>query len=339
NVVGLTQAAAQTAIVAATLTVGTVTLQASTTVAAGLVISQTPAANSQVPPGSAVALVVSSGPAPVAVPNVVGLTQAAAQTAIVAATLTVGTVTPQASTTVAEGLVISQTPLPGASVLPGSAVALVVSTGSLANMESGFSNASGTFIDLAYTVPDLPGQNLVLVVYGGAEDNTTNLALPASATFAGRTLTLAGRIRTPGNGTNSGAGIFWMSVQANEKGTIRLTFTGSSNERAIGAVTLVGAALGGPTVVETSTGNASLTDLITTTTPNTMVISVAAHSRTGVLTATGTGHVRDVSLGLASSRVAGGHAVVVTPATVTLGYSGSISRIAMVLAAFPVGVP
>jgi beta-lactam-binding protein with PASTA domain len=47
------------------------------------VISQNPAAGgANVPPGTAVDLVVSTGPAPVAVPNVVGLTQAAATTAI-----------------------------------------------------------------------------------------------------------------------------------------------------------------------------------------------------------------------------------------------------------------
>ena len=80
-------------------------------------------------PGSAVALVVSSGPAPVAVPNVVGLSQAAAETAITGAGLTVGTVTNQNSDTVPSGDVISQSPAAGASVAPGSAVALVVSSG------------------------------------------------------------------------------------------------------------------------------------------------------------------------------------------------------------------
>ena len=44
-------------------------------------------------PGTAVDLVVSTGRAPVSVPAVVGLTQAAAEAAIEAAGLTVGTVT------------------------------------------------------------------------------------------------------------------------------------------------------------------------------------------------------------------------------------------------------
>jgi PASTA domain len=62
NVVGDTQAAASTAITGAGLTVGGVTMQSSTTVASGDVISENPAAAASVAAGSAVAIVVSSGP-------------------------------------------------------------------------------------------------------------------------------------------------------------------------------------------------------------------------------------------------------------------------------------
>ena len=130
NVVGQTQAAAQTAITGAGLAVGTVTTQPSSTVPAGSVISQNPAAGGSVAAGSVVNLVVSSGaPAQVTVPNAVGQTQAAAQTAITGAGLTVGAVTTQPSTTVPAGSVISQNPAAGASVAAGSTVALVVSSG------------------------------------------------------------------------------------------------------------------------------------------------------------------------------------------------------------------
>jgi hypothetical protein len=64
DVVGLAQAAAETAITGAGLDVGTVTTENSDTVAAGDVISQDPVAGTSVPVGSAVDLVVSSGPAP-----------------------------------------------------------------------------------------------------------------------------------------------------------------------------------------------------------------------------------------------------------------------------------
>ncbi len=64
------------------------------------------------------------------VPNVVGFTQAAANTAIANAGLTVGTVTQAPSTTVATGHVISETPSGGTVVNPNSSVSLVISTGS-----------------------------------------------------------------------------------------------------------------------------------------------------------------------------------------------------------------
>src|SRR5258708_13439677 len=90
NVVGLTQAAATTAITDAKLTLGDVTELNSNTVAIGNVISQGPAGGSSAAEGSPVTLVISSGPRMVAVPNVVGLTQAAATTAITEAKLTLG---------------------------------------------------------------------------------------------------------------------------------------------------------------------------------------------------------------------------------------------------------
>jgi hypothetical protein len=64
----------------------------------------------------------------VAVPNVVGDTQAAATSAITGAGLVVGTVTTQSSSTVPAGDVISQTPAAGEVVVTGAAVNLVVSS-------------------------------------------------------------------------------------------------------------------------------------------------------------------------------------------------------------------
>src|ERR1700692_3775540 len=122
NVEGLTQDAATTAITAAKLKVGTVTQQTSNTVATGKVISQDPASGSSVTEGSQVNLMISSGPQMVTVPNVEGLTQAAATTTITGAKLTVGIVT-------ATGKVISQDPARGSSVAQGSSVNLVISLG------------------------------------------------------------------------------------------------------------------------------------------------------------------------------------------------------------------
>ena len=129
DVVGQPQNTAIAAIQAVALTVGAITPQASATVPAGTVISQSPAAGINVALGSPVNIVVSSGPGQVAVPNVVSLTQAAAITAIQGAGLTIGTITQATSATVAAGSVISQSPVAGISVALGSPVDFVVSSG------------------------------------------------------------------------------------------------------------------------------------------------------------------------------------------------------------------
>ena len=64
NVAGMTAVAAGAALGAAGLTAGAVTEACSATVAAGLVISQDPAAGTQTAPGSPVSLVLSRGPTP-----------------------------------------------------------------------------------------------------------------------------------------------------------------------------------------------------------------------------------------------------------------------------------
>jgi beta-lactam-binding protein with PASTA domain len=71
DAVGLTQADAETALTDAGLTVN-VTTAFSDTVAAGVVISQTPGVGTDVTAGSPVDLVVSSGPSLATVPDVIG---------------------------------------------------------------------------------------------------------------------------------------------------------------------------------------------------------------------------------------------------------------------------
>jgi serine protease len=131
NVVAQSRTAAATALAAADLELGGVTTQVSGTVATGNVISQSVVAGASVAPGTAVAIVVSSGPPPpVAVPSVVGQTQAAATSALTGAGFVLGTVTTESSTTVPSGNVISQSPAAGTSVPSGTSVSLVVSSGS-----------------------------------------------------------------------------------------------------------------------------------------------------------------------------------------------------------------
>jgi eukaryotic-like serine/threonine-protein kinase len=73
DVVGQDEDAAATAIEAEGLTVGQVTRSYSDTIDAGLVISQTPAGQDPAGPGDTVDLVVSDGPEPIEVPDVVGM--------------------------------------------------------------------------------------------------------------------------------------------------------------------------------------------------------------------------------------------------------------------------
>ena len=125
DVVGLSQANADTAIVGAGLVLGTVTTANSNTMPIGDVISQNPSAGTDVAPGSTVDIEVSLG---ASVPDVVGLREASAGAAIVGAGMVLGTVTPANSNTVPTGDVISQAPDAGANVAPGTAVTIQVSS-------------------------------------------------------------------------------------------------------------------------------------------------------------------------------------------------------------------
>ena len=129
---GLAREAAKHLLGAAQLYVRSETEEYHPTVPDDHVLRQAPAAGVQVPQWTLVDLVISKGPQPVPVPDVVGTAQATAADAIVAADLTVGTVTQAYSLTVPTGSVISQSVVAGTPVLPGTAVDLVVSRGAIA---------------------------------------------------------------------------------------------------------------------------------------------------------------------------------------------------------------
>ncbi|HPP59954.1 MAG TPA: PASTA domain-containing protein, partial [Candidatus Hydrogenedens sp.] len=128
-VIGLTQASATAEITASGLTVGSISQQCSNTVPAGRVITQNPTSGIRVPAGSPVNLVISTGPCNTIVPDVVGMAQSSAETAITNASLIVGTVTQQCDNSVPAGIVISQTPSAGTPVTGGTPVNIVVSSG------------------------------------------------------------------------------------------------------------------------------------------------------------------------------------------------------------------
>lgn len=131
SVVGMSRESAGIALAVARLAVGSVTEQdTGGTVPTGQVISQNPPSGTLVTPGSSVTLIVAGSPAQPTVPNVVGMTQSAAQSAIMSAGLAVGSVTQQNNASVPIGQVISQNPPAGTQVASGSSVSLSVSIGS-----------------------------------------------------------------------------------------------------------------------------------------------------------------------------------------------------------------
>jgi len=97
--------------------------------AAGLVLNQNPAAGLQVSRGSAVSLTVSSGPSNVRVPSLIGLSQTQATNVLGQAGLNVGNIVSVPSNNFAANVVVQSSPGAGASVLPGSSVDVVVSSG------------------------------------------------------------------------------------------------------------------------------------------------------------------------------------------------------------------
>lgn len=128
DVTGMTQEQATAAITGAGLTLGSVEGTESADAAEGTVVSQDPAAGAEVREGSAVAIVVSGGPAPVEVPDVVKLNQAQATSALEEAGFQVK-VERRSDALVEKGAVIEQTPRAGEKAEPGSTVTIVVSEG------------------------------------------------------------------------------------------------------------------------------------------------------------------------------------------------------------------
>ena len=125
DVVGQTEAAATTALEALGLVVET-SNASDATVPVDDVISQSVASGTSVAAGSTIDLIISTGVAPIVVPNVIGETEAAATTALAGLNITS---TKDSSTTVAAGNVISQSVAAGTSVAPDSDIDIVISLG------------------------------------------------------------------------------------------------------------------------------------------------------------------------------------------------------------------
>jgi serine/threonine-protein kinase len=106
----------------------TSTTAASNDTPKGLVSSQNPAPGVEAQKGSAVAIVISSGPSSVAVPNVVGQDQATAEKTLEDAGFVVTTVEEPTTDPTQDGLVVDQNPSGGVQASPGSTVQITVAT-------------------------------------------------------------------------------------------------------------------------------------------------------------------------------------------------------------------
>jgi glucose/arabinose dehydrogenase len=122
------------------------------------------------------------------VPNVVGMTQANATTAITNAGLKVGTVTQQVNSTVAVGNVISQNPAAGTMAAPLSLVNLVVASGTpLLDLVDAFPNLPPFDLPLFLAPVPAPDSRLVVVEQSGrvkvfaASASSTNTILDVSS--------------------------------------------------------------------------------------------------------------------------------------------------------------
>jgi beta-lactam-binding protein with PASTA domain len=98
-------------------------------IARGDVIATDPAIGTSAKRGAVVTMIVSSGPVMISVPQVTGLSQAAAQAALRKAGLTPGAVTQTASDTIGAGIVVSTDPVAGTSWPQTKPVAIAVSAG------------------------------------------------------------------------------------------------------------------------------------------------------------------------------------------------------------------
>ena len=137
SITGMSSEEAQSAIQNVGLQ-ASVTEDYSDTVASGMVISQDPASG-KVRKGSTVNIVVSKGAKVkmVTVPPLSGMTQQAAEQAIIDAGLTVGSVTEEYNAGVSAGYVISQTAPAGSQIEKGSSVGFVVSKGAQPSTDNG----------------------------------------------------------------------------------------------------------------------------------------------------------------------------------------------------------
>lgn len=195
DLAGMTQADAASSLSSALLSVGNITQQ-NANAPAGTVLGQSPTAGTTLPQGESVDLTVSLGPAPVAVPNVVGNARTVALTTLSVSGFT-ATATQVFSDTTPAGTVISQTPTAGTFVSPAPAnpVALTVSAGTGLSIALDRSvTTADQAITLTPSASDVNGNPV-------AVPSLTYVITPNPAPFMGALPNVSGTTITPGPDT------------------------------------------------------------------------------------------------------------------------------------------
>jgi serine/threonine-protein kinase len=192
NVAGLTVAKAAAELHKAGLKTTTRT-EASKTVAAGLVIATEPSAETEIQEGHVVTLIVSSGPAPVHVPDVTGQSLEAAEATLTNSELELGTVTKRVSSTQTPGTVLAQSPATGTSLHAGDKVNVTVAK---APKEVEIPNVVGAASAAATTALEHAGFKVVSKPHTTTEQSQVGVVLeesPAAGGHArkGTTVTIA----------------------------------------------------------------------------------------------------------------------------------------------------
>ena len=126
SLVGLALEDAKARLESAKLVLGKVSEDASPTVKAGGIVSQSVSEGSEARVGSAIDLVVSKGPATISVPGVVGRSLARAKEDLQKAGFTVGNLRSRSDEDRMDGVILEQTPAANQQAPKGSAVDLVV---------------------------------------------------------------------------------------------------------------------------------------------------------------------------------------------------------------------
>ena len=171
----------------------TIKKESSSTVSAGRVIGTEPSAGTELQEGSPVTVLVSSGPAPVRLPDVVGQSLSAAEATLTNAELTLGGVTQRVSTTQAPETVLAQSPSTGSSVHAGDKVNLTVAQ---APKETAVPNVVGQSETQAAAALEQAGFKSKAVSQSTSEQSQVGLVLeqsPAGGAKArkGATVTIA----------------------------------------------------------------------------------------------------------------------------------------------------